>query len=215
MAHALQPAGDIQTRERLIAVAVELFSRHSYAGTSLQMIADELGLTKGAIYHHFRTREDLLRAIVAPVLDELQIIVEAAEQHRTPRARADHMLTGYAAHLVAHRRLAAVLALDPGVVGVLRANAQWNALIDRQFALLAAATVGPVGNAKATFVMAGMAAAANPLAAKLDDTALCDVLAESGRSALGLRAPRQKRISEQSFRSHETHPAFDPREHRV
>lgn len=54
------------TRQRLIDVAVELFIRHSYAGTSLQMIADELGFTKAAIYHHFRTREQLLDAVVSP-----------------------------------------------------------------------------------------------------------------------------------------------------
>jgi len=50
------------TRTRLIDVAVALFTRHSFAGTSLQMIADELGFTKAAIYHHFRTREQLLAA---------------------------------------------------------------------------------------------------------------------------------------------------------
>ncbi|MCK5753751.1 MAG: helix-turn-helix transcriptional regulator, partial [Mycobacterium sp.] len=44
------PAG--HTRDRLTAAAVELFTRHSFAGTSLQMIADELGFTKAAIYHH-------------------------------------------------------------------------------------------------------------------------------------------------------------------
>ena len=48
------------TRTRLIEVAIDLFTRHSFAGTSLQMIADELGFTKAAIYHHFRTREQLL-----------------------------------------------------------------------------------------------------------------------------------------------------------
>src|SRR3954469_12239947 len=116
---SLDPAADVHTRERLVAVAVALFSRHSYEGTSLQMIADELGFTKGAIYHHFRTREDLLRAIVDPMLEELRAIVEAAEARRTPSARATHMLSGYAAHLAAHRDVAAVLALDPGVVSVL------------------------------------------------------------------------------------------------
>lgn len=185
-----QSPDDTDTRERLVAAAVELFSRHSYAGTSLQMIADELGFTKGAIYHHFRTREELVRAIVAPVIEQLELIVEAAERRRTARARADHMVTGYAAHLSANRELAGVLALDPGVLKVIRADPEWDHTIRRQLALLAAVNPGPAGAAKATLATAGMAAAADPRATKLDDDELCDVLVETGRRALGLRTPR-------------------------
>ena len=45
-----------------------LISRHGFAGTSLQMIADELGFTKAAIYYHFRTRDQLLIALMEPML---------------------------------------------------------------------------------------------------------------------------------------------------
>src|SRR6476659_116583 len=78
------------TRTRLIDVAVDLFTRHGFAGTSLQMIADELGFTKAAIYHHFRTREQLLTAVLEPILDELRTVVESAEAKRTAHARAGH-----------------------------------------------------------------------------------------------------------------------------
>jgi len=186
-----QQTSDVQTRQRLIDVAVELFNRRSYAGTSLQMIADELGFTKGAIYHHFRTREDLLRAIVEPMLEELRSIVEAAEHQRTAHSRAEHMLRGYAAHLARNRKLAAVLALDPGVLEVLRANPDWNRLVGRQMALLAGVEPGPAGRVKATVVMAGVAAAAHPRVADVDEDELCDLLLEAGRRTLGLRAPRR------------------------
>jgi AcrR family transcriptional regulator len=186
-----QPTSDVQTRQRLIDVAVELFNRRSYAGTSLQMIADEIGFTKGAIYHHFRTREDLLRAIVEPMLQQLGSIVEAAEQQRTAHARAEHMLRGYAAHLAANRKLAAVLALDPGVLEVLRTNPDWNRLIGRQMALLAGVDPGPAGQVKATVVMAGIAAAAHPAVANVDEDELCQLLVQAGRRTLGLRTPRR------------------------
>ena len=187
-------AGDIQTRERLMAVAVELFNRHSYAGTSLQMIADELGFTKGAIYHHFRTREDLLRALVEPMVEQLTTIVQEAESHRTAHARAEHMLRGYAAHLAANRRFAAVLALDQGVLEVVRGNPDWNRLIGRQIALLGGVEPGPAGRVKASIVMAGIAAAVDPRVADLDDDALCNLLVETGRRTLGLRTPRKDRV---------------------
>ena len=55
---------------------------------SLQMIADELGFTKAAIYHHFRTREQLLDAVVGPILEQLREIITSAEAQRTAAARA-------------------------------------------------------------------------------------------------------------------------------
>ncbi len=96
-----RPAAD--TRARLIGVAVDLFTRHSFAGTSLQMIADHIGFTKAAIYHHFRTREQLLLAVLEPLLEELRTVVDAAEAKRSVNARADRMLTGYATLAVRNR----------------------------------------------------------------------------------------------------------------
>jgi len=191
MSSSADLAPDTQTRHRLIAVAVDLFSRHSYEGTSLQMIADEIGFTKGAIYHHFRTREDLLRAIIDPMLDQLGDIVAGAEARRTASARAEHMLTGYVNHLAANRDVAAVLALDPGVLSVLRENPEWELLIRRQIALLAALTPGPAGRVKASVVMAGLAAAVDPRVADIDDDGIRELLVETGRRTLGLRAPRR------------------------
>ena len=51
----VETVGVTDTRQRLIDAAIELCTRYTFAGTSLQMIADELGFTKAAIYHHFRT----------------------------------------------------------------------------------------------------------------------------------------------------------------
>jgi AcrR family transcriptional regulator len=188
---ALERAAATDTRKRLIDVAVELFTRHSFAGTSLQMIADELGFTKAAIYHHFRTREQLLAAVLEPMLDELRAVVESAEAKRTAHARAEHMLSGYAALAVRNRGLVAVLAADPGVATVLRERPEWGDLIKRQLALLADVDPGPSGVVKAAMVFAGMAGAAGPTWVSLDDDALQSHLVDAGRRTLGLRAPRR------------------------
>src|SRR5215208_3835313 len=181
------------TRTRLIDVAIDLFTRHSYAGTSLQMIADELGFTKAAIYHHFRTREQLLAAVLEPILRELRTIVEAAQMRRTAHARAEHMLSGYAALAVRNRGLVAVLAADPSVATALHERPEWRELIGRQLALLADVDPGPVGEVKASMVYAGMAGAAGPASNNLNDEVLRDVLVEVGRRTLGLRTPRRSR----------------------
>lgn len=183
--------GTTDTRTRLIEAAIDLFTRHSFAGTSLQMIADELGFTKAAIYHHFRTREQLLAAVIEPMLDELRAVVESAETKRTPHARAEHMLSGYAALAVRNRGLVAVLATDPSVATVLTDRAEWGKLILRQLALLADVDPGPAGEVKAAVVFAGIAGAAGPTWGNLDDDALREHLVDAGRRVLGLRTPRR------------------------
>jgi AcrR family transcriptional regulator len=53
-------ASKAMTRERLIGEAQRLFRERGYAATSLEQIADAAGVTKGAIYGHFSSKEDLL-----------------------------------------------------------------------------------------------------------------------------------------------------------
>ena len=69
----------VDTRQRLLDVAMTLISQHGFAGTSLQMIADELGFTKAAIYYHFRARDQLLIALMEPLLQQIRHVVETAE----------------------------------------------------------------------------------------------------------------------------------------
>ncbi|CAJ1587552.1 TetR/AcrR family transcriptional regulator [[Mycobacterium] wendilense] len=176
------------TRQRLIDVAIELFKRHSVAGTSLQMISEELGLTKSAIYHHFRTREELLTAVMEPLIAEVAALVEAAESLRGVRARADHMLVGYAALAATHRELLPLFTGDPGVAALLRTRAEWGAVIERQMALFADVEPGLGGRVKAGLVMSGIASAAGGDFGDVDEAALRDALIAAGRRTLGLRA---------------------------
>lgn len=58
------------TRERIQEVARELFLQRGVQRTSLQDIANQLGITKPALYYHFPSREDLVRSILVPLIDE-------------------------------------------------------------------------------------------------------------------------------------------------
>src|SRR6267378_255388 len=59
------------TRQALVSAARRLWSRHGYAATSLDDVCARAGVTKGALYHHFQNKEDLLRAVYADVEDDL------------------------------------------------------------------------------------------------------------------------------------------------
>jgi AcrR family transcriptional regulator len=60
-----------QTQQMLLAAAVRLFSANGYDQTSLQEIAEEAGLTKGALYYHFKSKEDVLRRVHDDMIEEI------------------------------------------------------------------------------------------------------------------------------------------------
>jgi AcrR family transcriptional regulator len=66
------------TRERILDVALELFTEQGYDKTTLRQIAEPLGFTQAAIYYHFAAKEDILVALhmrlhelARPVLEQL------------------------------------------------------------------------------------------------------------------------------------------------
>ena len=60
------------TWQRIVDVATTLFTDQGYDGTSLREIADELGFTKAALYYHFQSKEEILRAILEPTEELLE-----------------------------------------------------------------------------------------------------------------------------------------------
>ena len=180
----------VATRHRMLGVAMKLFSKYGFAGTSLQMIADELDLTKAAIYYHFRTREELLLALMRPIQSQIRDVVERAEGRRGARARAEAMLYGYADIVARNRLLTAVTAFDPSVRSALRNQPEWAAIIDRQLALLAGAGSAAFGEINAAVVMTGLAGAASSADPDLGDDALRAALAAIGRRVLELPEPK-------------------------
>src|SRR5262245_19007991 len=76
---------------RIIEAALTLFAEHGVGGTSLQMMADAIGVTKAAIYHQFKTKEEIVLAAAEVVLARLEVAVEAAEAEES-RSRAREVL---------------------------------------------------------------------------------------------------------------------------
>jgi AcrR family transcriptional regulator len=70
------------TRSLLLEVARENFTRHGYAATSIDDIIREAGVARGALYHHFSGKEDMLVGALTPVSEELL----AGGQARVERA---------------------------------------------------------------------------------------------------------------------------------
>src|SRR3954467_9239544 len=61
--------GESAVRRRCITAATQLFAAHGFDGTSVQAIADALGVTKQAVLHHFASKEALREAVLSAMLD--------------------------------------------------------------------------------------------------------------------------------------------------
>jgi AcrR family transcriptional regulator len=77
------------TRERILAVASELFIEQGYDGTSLREISERLGFTKAALYYHFRSKEEILQALLTPFDTLLEEVLRRLEQADDVEAWSD------------------------------------------------------------------------------------------------------------------------------
>jgi len=77
------------TRAEILAVASELFIEQGYEATSLREIAARLGITKAALYYHFPSKDDILRALMEPVAEIIGELVNQLEAARNMAEWAD------------------------------------------------------------------------------------------------------------------------------
>jgi AcrR family transcriptional regulator len=112
-----------QTRERILDVAQELFTRDGYDRTSLRDIADRLAITKAALYYYFERKEDILlelhlrlHAVGTTLLDELEAAPDGASRvalwPRLIEGMVDYLLENRALVLLHFRNQSAFEALS-------------------------------------------------------------------------------------------------------
>jgi AcrR family transcriptional regulator len=81
------------TRQRIQDVALELFAEQGYEKTSLREIAERLGVTKAALYYHFKTKEDILVGLFQDLQRPIDELIEWANtQPRTLDTKREILL---------------------------------------------------------------------------------------------------------------------------
>ena len=105
---------------RVITAALELFTRHGVGGTSLQMIADEIGVTKAAVYHQYKTKDEIVLAAAEAELARLEAVVAVAENESSAKRARDSLIAGIVDLAIDRGRSASTMLSDPVIVGVLR-----------------------------------------------------------------------------------------------
>ena len=169
--HSSAPTSAPKTR--ILDAALGLFPDHGVSGTSLQMIADAIGVTKAAVYHQYRTKEEIVLAVAERELVELELAVEAAEAEPDRRKAVERLMTQVVEIAVSRRRMAATLQSDPVMVRLLGEHPPFRDLMERLYGLLLGDDSGPAALVPVALMSAAIGGGVvHPFVQHLDDETL-------------------------------------------
>lgn len=170
----LQSIRRTPAQARILSAALDLFADHGVSGTSLQMIADAIGVTKAAVYHQFRTKDEIVLAVAESEFATLEAVLETAEAEKSrTRARAT-LLRQVIDMAVTRRRWVRALQNDPVMVRLLAEHEPLGIVLERIYSLLLGeAGAGPDARVRIAIMGATIGATVvHPLVADLDDDTL-------------------------------------------
>ena len=198
MATAAEPSGgpDLgaasidSTRKRVLSVALELFAERSFGATTTRELAERLGFTKAALYYHFRTKDDLLAALLAPVLAATsELLEDAINGPQSPAARRD-LLRRYVDLVVENRRLVQLLSQDRSALNSPALASDPPQMQGLMLALAGSAQPDTYEKTRARAALGAIHAAVLDLSADDDPEVMRTAAWLAACGALGLPAPR-------------------------
>jgi AcrR family transcriptional regulator len=180
------PAPLTAAQGRIVAAALELFGRYGVGGTSLQMIANEIGVTKAAVYHQYNTKEEIVLAAAEAELARLEAVIGTAEAERSPRRRRDALVAGIVELTVARRHTVGTILTDPIIGAHFAQDEKFRLVMHRLRRLVVANEAGPEARVRTAMLIAAVSGAVmHPFVAGLDDDVLRAQLLRLARGFLG------------------------------
>ena len=104
---------DERMDRRIARLALARFRVGGFVGTSIADLAGALGVSKAAIYYHYRSKDALLHHLIDPLLDAIDACIQ---DHTTPARTPRQLLGAYLAVLLAHREVVPLVATDVAVL---------------------------------------------------------------------------------------------------
>jgi AcrR family transcriptional regulator len=174
-----------ESRQRVIDAALVLFAEHGVSGTSLQDIADALGVTKAAVYFQFRTKREIVLAVLEPILDQLHAVVASATDAKGAAGQRQHVLEGLIDVFIAHARVATFWQRDRFVAEIIAADPRLQTIAQAIGVLLAGTRPTTRVRVAVSLVAGGIVQArSDPGLADLDDRTLRRELLACANAAL-------------------------------
>jgi AcrR family transcriptional regulator len=174
---------------RVLDAALKLIAERGVSGTSLQMIADELGVTKAAVYRQFKTKEEIVVAITERELGQLEDALEAAEAEENRLRAREVLLERMIDQAIERRGTVSVLQFDPAIIRLQAEYEPFERFIERLYAALLGTEAGPQARLHAALLTSAISVAVmHPLIADVDDDELREQLQVMTRRMFGLPA---------------------------
>ena len=174
-------------QSRIVSAAFELFARHGVGGTSLQMIADEIGVTKAAVYHQYKTKDEIVLAAAEAELARLQAVIGAAEAEPSRKRARDALIAGIVDLAVESRRTVGTILNDPVIVGFFDHHETFHDAMHRLRRLLIGDDADPEARVRTAMLIAAVSGAVmHPFVVDLDDDLLRAELLRLARRFLAL-----------------------------
>jgi AcrR family transcriptional regulator len=167
-------------RRRILEVARRRFAADGVAATSLRDIADELGVTKAALYYHFPRKADLLREALVPMAEAIDAWLARAEGSDVP---VRELLEDYFDVVRQHHHLIQALGREPSALHGSPIAGRLAGWIERAQRILAGADADLEVRIRATVAIGGLARAAMFVAAD-DVDALRRIAVDAALDAL-------------------------------
>jgi AcrR family transcriptional regulator len=100
-------------QDRIARLALDRFRVDGFVGTSIADLAGALGVSKAAIYYHYRSKDTLLHRLIDPLLDAIDACIH---DHTTPAPTPRQLLGAYLTVLLDHREVVPLVATDVAVL---------------------------------------------------------------------------------------------------
>jgi len=172
---------------RVLDAALRLIAERGVSGTSLQMIADAMGVTKAAVYRQFKTKEEIVIAITERELGMLEDALEAAEAEDDRLRAREVLLNRVIDQAIARRGTVSVLQFDPVIIRLQAQHKPFQRFIERLFAALLGTDTGVEARLHAAMLSSAISVAVmHPLIADVDDDTLRSHLMHMARRMLNL-----------------------------
>lgn len=150
------------TRSRIQAVALDLFSEQGYDATSLREIAERLGVTKAALYYHFKSKEEIVDSLTADHVARLDTLLEWAQtQEATPEFRTE-FLRRYMDNLNAsqHFKIVKFIQQNQPAMKNMANAAKWRESLQRMISALSGPGAAPAERMRVGLALFGLHASA-------------------------------------------------------
>jgi AcrR family transcriptional regulator len=171
-----RPFGGIartRPQQRILLAALDLIGVYGVSGTSLQMIADAVGVAKAAVYHQYKSKNEIVIAVTENELAILEDALIAAEADQRRQQARRTLLVQLIDLAVTRRKWVGTLTGDPVIIRILGEHPPFQRFMGRLYGVLLNERDDTRARVSAAIMSAAIAGSVvNPMVSDLDDEVL-------------------------------------------